>query len=221
MKYLIMTLIFLALAKLLQVTIFDGEKYNSLQKSHDEKFINSDLKQSSKKKVAKTTEKISEPSSKKGSQKKPSKQDSAIGPEGEKALNNLKENYLNPIMENIPVDDLREDVFIRYYRHDKDGIGIYKLEEMGYYIHQKPASETAGLGSNTIYYGDDVPLEDIQIIALTLLKEGIPVKTIKHTKFAWKSSAIEIGTDASINDEPNISVEEILDFNKQYLGGSN
>ena len=75
------------------------------------------------------------------------------------------------------------------------------------------------VGSNIIYYGDDVPLEDIQIVALTLLKEQIPLKMIKHTKFEWKSSAIEIGTDTSIsNDQPNISIKEILDFDKQYLG---
>ena len=132
------------------------------------------------------------------------------------ALQNLVDSYLSPILEQLPPDGLRKDIFIRYYRHNKDGIGVYKLEEMGYYIHQKPATETAGLGSNIIYYGDDVPLEDIQIVALTLLKEGIPLKSIQHTKFEWKSSAIEIGTDINLIDVPDITNQEISDFDKQY-----
>jgi len=217
-KYLIMTVIFLAIVKLLQVTSFDGEKYAALEKKREAKFAKKiSAKGDEGQKPQKLVTKLPANPSKKEEKPAPKKVDT----KEEKALNELKSNYLKPILEKLPPDGLRKDIFIRYYRHNKDGIGVYKLEEMGYYMHQKPATETAGLGSNVIYYGDDVPLEDIQIVALTLLKEGIPLKSIEHTKFEWKSSAIEIGTDISIQEQPSISVSEILDFHKQYLGGSN
>ena len=218
-KYVIMTLVFLGLVKLLQVTSFDGKKYESMTKDREAQYVSKLAKKGDKKaqklgiKKDTTKKKITNTSStNKPVEKSKTKAD--------KALEDLKTTYLKPILKKLPPDGLRKDIFIRYYRHDKDGIGVYKLEEMGYYMHQKQATETAGLGSNVIYYGDDVPLEDIQIVALTLLKEQIPLKKIEHTKFEWKSSAIEIGTDTSIpNDQPNISIEEILDFDKKYLGG--
>lgn len=211
-KYLIMTLIFLAIMKLLQVTSFDGKEYDTYEKKLEKKNI---VKSPPKKSTSPSNKK----SPKKKNSKSPKKKESTAEFAGENILSSLISEYLTPIMKNLPPDGLRKDIFIRYYRHHKDGVSVYKLEEMGYYMHQKPATETAGLGSNTIYYGDDVPLEDIQIVTLTLLREGIPIKTIKHTKFEWKSSAIEIGTDISIpEDQPNISLEEIVDFHKQYLG---
>lgn len=215
-KYLIMTLIFLAIMKLLQVTSFDGKEYDTYEKNLEKKHT---IK-TPPKNLTTTKKGTSQKESTKKKIVKPSKKKVASASfAGDNILGSLIVEYLNPIMEKLPPDGLRKDIFIRYYRHNKDGIGVYKLEEMGYYMHQKPATETAGLGSNTIYYGDDVPLEDIQIVILTLLKEGIPIKTIKHTKFEWKSSAIEIGTDISIpEDQPNISIEEIVDFHKQYLG---
>ena len=213
-KYLIMTIVFLGIIKLLQMTSFDGEKYDAMEKKRVEKYVKKAPEKfnTSKKKVPKK--------SKSNKDVPPGKSVKSTSKE-ESALSDLKVRYLDPILENLPPDGLRKDIFVRYYRHNKDGIGVYKLEEMGYYMHQKPATETAGLGSNIIYYGDDVPLEDIQIVALTLIKEGIPLKSIKHTKFEWKSSAIEIGTDIAIKDQPNLTLSEILDFDKQYLGSSN
>jgi len=208
-KYLIMTVVFLAVLKLLQVTVFDGKKYDAYQKQADKKYA----ERVQKKKSANKVEKAAKLGTKK--EEKPAGKPEAKS-EVDMALQNLVDSYLSPILEQLPPDGLRKDIFIRYYRHNKDGIGVYKLEEMGYYIHQKPATETAGLGSNIIYYGDDVPLEDIQIVALTLLKEGIPLKSIQHTKFEWKSSAIEIGTDINLIDVPDITNQEISDFDKQY-----
>ena len=222
MKYLIMTIVFLGIIKLLQVTSFDGAKHDAMEKKRDGKYVKkaSDKKTSDK---ATASVKLGSAAAKKSATAKKQSKNKATAKkvsEGGIALNDLKKSYLNPILEKLPPDGLRKDIFIRYYRHNEDGIGVYKLEEMGYYMHQKPATETAGLGSNIIYYGDDVPLEDIQLVALTLIEEGIPLKMIKHTKFEWKSSAIEIGTDSSIQDQPNLSLQDILDFDKQYLGSS-
>lgn len=207
-KYLIMTVVFLAMVKLLQVTVFDGKKYDAYQKEEDRKYAERLQKKNSKEKPKPV---------KLGTAKKNDTQNKEnTASEIDLALQNLKETYLSGILENLPSDGLRKDIFIRYYRHNKDGIGVYKLQEIGYYIHQKPATETAGLGSNIIYYGDEVPVEDIQIVALTLVKEGIPLKSIQHTKFEWKSSAIEIGTDIELIDAADITIKEIKEFERQY-----
>ncbi|MEM6642220.1 MAG: hypothetical protein AAF616_04500 [Bacteroidota bacterium] len=210
-KYLILTIVFLGILKLLQVTAFDGKKYESLKKQRENKMLS--------KSMSKTALKKPVPPASMKSEVQAAKSKSSDYSRGKATkLDQLKETYLQPLRDELPPDGLRKDIFIRYYRHDKDGIGVYKLEEMGYYIHQKPATETAGLGSNIIYYGDEVPLQDIQIVALTLLEEGIPLKSIEHTKFEWKSSAIEIGADISLQEKPTVSTQYILDFDKQYLG---
>ena len=210
-KYVILTVVFLAIVKVLQITVFDGEKYDAYHQEEERKYAARQLK---KKNEAKKKEATKLTTSKKSPSKAMSESTSPV----DLALEELQNSYLDPIRKQLPPDGLRKDIFIRYYRHNKDGIGVYKLEEMGYYMHQKPATETAGLGSNVMYYGDDVPLQDIQIVALTLLKEGIPLKSIQHTMFEWKSSAIEIGTDTTLSDEPDISLQEINEFDKQYLG---
>lgn len=208
-KYLIMTIVFLAIIKLLQVTSFDGKKYDARHQEEEKKYAATLEKKKSPKKE-KQPSKLAPDKNISSDTKKVS------GSEVDQMLQNLKESYLQPILDNLPPDGLRKDIFIRYYRHNEDGIGVYKLEEIGYYMHQKPATETAGLGSNIIYYGAEVPLEDIQIVALTLLKEGIPLKSIQHTRFEWKSSAIEIGTDTALIDEPDLSIQDIQNFNIQY-----
>jgi hypothetical protein len=129
-------------------------------------------------------------------------------------LSELKNLYLAPKIANLPPGQLREDVVIRYYRHDQDEDKVYSLKELGYYIHEKEAIETTGLGSNVMYYGDDVKLEDIQIVAYSLLSKGLPIKSIEPTRFAWKSNAIEIGTNPELEDASNLSNEDIRKFKK-------
>lgn len=129
-------------------------------------------------------------------------------------LSELKNLYLAPKIANLPPGHLREDVVIRYYRHDQDEDKVYSLKELGYYIHEKEAIETTGLGSNVMYYGDDVKLEDIQIVAYSLLSKGLPIKSIEPTRFSWKSNAIEIGTNPDLLEAPNLTNEDVRQFKK-------
>ena len=129
-------------------------------------------------------------------------------------LTDLKNRYLAPLIANLPQGQLREDVVIRYYKHDQDGDRVYSLRDLGYYIHEKEASETAGLGSNVMYYGEDVSTEDIQIVAYTLLANGLPLKAIVPTQFSWKSNSIEIGTDTLLINSVNLSESVIQEFSK-------
>ena len=129
-------------------------------------------------------------------------------------LDELKNIYLAPKIANLPPGQLREDVVIRYYRHDQDGDKVYSLKELGYYIHEKEATETEGLGSNVMYYGANVAVEDIQIVAYMLLSSGLPLKSIEPSSYSWKANAIEIGTDPDILDDDNLTESDIRRFSK-------
>ncbi|GAB4232923.1 MAG: hypothetical protein Tsb0034_05920 [Ekhidna sp.] len=227
-KYAIMALIFVGLAKLIQVTAFDADKYNKNKKTSF----------SSVKVQAPEKLKPKEQPKKKREVEKQAESDSAFlevsadtintqpvastsdvttasKPTNEgRSLNALKNNYLAPIVAKLPAGQLREDVVVRYYRHDLDEGKVYTLRDMGYYIHEKEATETAGLGSNIIYYGKDVNVEDIQIVAYTLLEQGLPLKSISPTRFEWKSNAIEIGTDTLLLESPTLTKEAVRQFKK-------
>lgn len=129
-------------------------------------------------------------------------------------LDDLIKNYLSIKNAGLEEGRSREDVVIRYYRHDKDGDKVDKLRTLRYYIHEKQATETRGLGSNMIYYGKNVAIEDIQVVAFTLLKSGIPLKSIAPTSYEWKANAIEIGTDSDLLEAKNLTEQDIKDFKK-------
>ncbi|MEO1253741.1 MAG: hypothetical protein AAFY41_02475, partial [Bacteroidota bacterium] len=123
-------------------------------------------------------------------------------------------DYLKSIINSLPSGQLREDVVIRYYRHEKDGNKVDALKDLGYYIHEKKATETAGLGSNVLIYGENVTTEDIKIVAYTLIDQGLPLKAIYHTQFEWKSTSLEIGTDTLLTEDSILSPQDISNFKK-------
>lgn len=230
LKYAIMALIFVSIIKIMQVSLFDADKYNKNKKTSFSKEVetvastpkNSKTKQpisenNEATKSVKEAEPVlerSETDSAKSNNKPIIKKDQPAVPIRNASLSDLKNNYLAPIVSKLPPGQLREDVVIRYYRHDKDEEKVYSLRNLGYYIHEKEATETAGLGSNVIYYGEDVNIKDIQIVALTLLEKGIPLKSIQRSRYDWKSNSIEIGTDPLLSDKSAITLDYIYNFTK-------
>lgn len=146
--------------------------------------------------------------------------------ESEKALETVEisaQQIMDQLIESYKTDKLakiskpRKDIVIRYYRHKPDGKSAYELEKLGYYIHERPVDQKfEKYQSNAIFYGDSVQLQDIQIVAYTLLKEGLPIKEIKPSKFgdSWKSKSIEIGTDTTLFTQPTLKIEAIQKFNR-------
>lgn len=111
----------------------------------------------------------------------------------------------------------RTDVVIRYYQKEKDGDRIFRLRALGFYIHERPTSERFDqYASNAIYYGDKVSIEDIKMVAYTLMRQGVEIKTIEPSQFYsdWKAHSIEIGTDDTMQDAPSLTLGDIrrLDF---------
>ncbi len=106
----------------------------------------------------------------------------------------------------------RTDVVIRYYQKEKDGDKIFRLRALGFYIHERPTSEKFDqYASNAIYYGDKVSLEDIKMVAYTLMRQGVDIKTIEPSQFFsdWKAHSIEIGADDTMQDAPSLTLGDI------------
>ncbi len=131
---------------------------------------------------------------------------------GEAYFQDLKNSYLSPIIASLPEGRSRDDVVIRYYKHENDGNRAYALKSLGYYLHEREAEDNQRLASNSLYYGSEVDLRDIQIVAYTLLKEGMPLKAIKKSAFDWKFNSIEIGADSLVENNSILSVADIQAF---------
>lgn len=130
-------------------------------------------------------------------------------------FNQLIADYQDDILNKIPETENRTDIVLRYYPHEADNGKVELLSKYKFYIHERPVIEAyKNLPSNSIYFGDQVRTEDIQLIAYILVKEGLPIKQIIPSKFhdGWKSNAIEIGTDLQVDDLPILSPEKIMAF---------
>ncbi|MEM7298703.1 MAG: hypothetical protein AAF391_10615 [Bacteroidota bacterium] len=126
----------------------------------------------------------------------------------------LKNSYLSPIIAKLPEGRSREDVVVRYYKHNMDNKRVYALRSLGYYLHEKEPEDSEDLESNVLYYGKDVDVRDVQLVAYTLLKNGVPLRSIKQSQFDWKSSALEIGTDSLLQENPLLTVSSIRSFER-------
>lgn len=239
--YAILAIVFIGIIKLLQVTAFDSEQYAknkelSFSQSSEKKEVPYKKEKKTESKPVKEKQKPTETGvntpqetqqqteevdsfksetatneSEATRENKAEERTEAVSYQG---FEDLKQLYLAPIISDLPSGQLREDVVIRYYKHEQDNDKVYSLRKLGYYIHEKEALETAGLGSNVMYYGSDVNVEDIQIVAYELLKSGLPLKSIQPTQFSWKSNSIEIGTDTLLIDNTNLTESAILNFEK-------
>lgn len=111
----------------------------------------------------------------------------------------------------------RTDVIIRYYPHLSDGELVYELSELGFYLHERPTdSSQLMMPTNSVFYGDNVPLEDIQLVTFELLSKGLEIKQISMSRFHdnWKANSIEIGTDVSVKDLPVLTLQDVQAFRK-------
>ncbi len=125
--------------------------------------------------------------------------------------------YKMDVLSKLAPGEKRMDVVVRYYPHAPDGDAVYRLEELGYYLHERPTDPgTTSTPSNSLFYGDDVPVEDVQLVAITLLDAGIPLRQIVPSKFHadWKAGALEIGADQTVASLPILTKTTIRNFRK-------
>lgn len=124
----------------------------------------------------------------------------------------LEKDYSEKLRKELPAGKSRTDITIRYYKHAPDGKSAYALQKLGYYIHERPVDPSyEKFQSNAIYYGDSVGLMDVQMVAYTLLKQGLPLKVITKSRFGdnWKARSIEVGADSTVLSNRTLTLEDI------------
>lgn len=107
----------------------------------------------------------------------------------------------------------RNDVVVRYYKHEQDGEKAEVLVDYGFYLHKRPVEESKfkSLKTNVIYFGQDFPKSDLELITYLLVKSGLEIKEVKPFKDydGWKHNAIEIGCDPKLSKKSTISDDQI------------
>jgi hypothetical protein len=129
-------------------------------------------------------------------------------------LNGLIQEYRQTVLSKRKY---RNDVVVRYYRHEPDGDQIKVLSEFGFYIHERPIPDEnrfKKFGSNVIYYGHDFPESDLKFIAALLISRGMEIKNIQPFKDfdGWKHKSIEIGANSKLDKKKPLSLEDIQAF---------
>lgn len=68
------------------------------------------------------------------------------------------------------------------------------------------------VGTNAIFFGDKVPIEDVKLVALTLIRAGVEIKYIRPFKNSTgRSLLIQVGAGTAYVSKPPLSVEAITD----------
>ncbi|MFZ9045256.1 MAG: hypothetical protein ACO2ZZ_05280 [Cyclobacteriaceae bacterium] len=131
----------------------------------------------------------------------------------------LIENYRKTTLAEVPDTENRTDLVVRYYPHDSDEGKVKILSNYGFYLHERAVdNDNAEYRSNSIFYGDNIKSEDIQLIAYLLLQNNVAIKQIVPSKFhdGWKANSIEIGADVNIVDQPALTLVEVQSFSNPY-----
>jgi hypothetical protein len=111
----------------------------------------------------------------------------------------------------------RRGVTIRYYRGEFDDERVKQaLENLGFTVQQEIVPSTRrGTQTNAVWYGTDVPPEDVQVVALALIRAGVALQLVKpFVDQPRKRSQIEIGNKElasnallTVQDIDRLSVE--------------
>ena len=127
----------------------------------------------------------------------------------------LLDNYKNGKINKLGPNELRSDVLIQYYNRKENTKQSTTLTQLGFKIHNKYTNNSKEV-ANILRFGEDVVLEDIQLVAYILLKQGVPLKQIVPSSYQsdWKPYAIEIGVDPLIDERPVLTYRKIRNFER-------
>ena len=73
----------------------------------------------------------------------------------------------------------------------------------------KPSQQSPAEYTNSIWFGDDVSIEDVKLVASQLVKAGVPIQAIRPFSGNSKASVIEVAADREIGQVPKKTLEQI------------
>jgi len=110
----------------------------------------------------------------------------------------------------------KNNVTVRYYKKtiDEKRVAV-ELEALGYkFVERSPSEYMSKKKTNAIWFGSGVQIEDTKIIALSLIRAGIPIKGIRPyrnslTNPDYKRNIIEVGASTDLEDKPLLTVVNV------------
>lgn len=106
----------------------------------------------------------------------------------------------------------RKVVTVQYFPKDVDGEKVESaLLELGFTLDKKRAP-VPGIPTNSIWYGTRVSIEDVKLVALTLIRAGVQIKAIRpFADYSPRKNAalIQVGADVAVINNAPLSVEGI------------
>jgi hypothetical protein len=102
---------------------------------------------------------------------------------------------------------------VQYFPKDFDGKVVEQALKAGGFEFIPGRSRNA-LATNAMWVGDAVTLDNIKFVALTLVRAGVQLRSIRRFREGGgkKANLIEIGADPAFVNEPVLSVEQILNL---------
>ena len=146
---------------------------------------------------------------------RPKQQEILMTPADSIFFDYLLDNYKNSIINKLRPNQLRSDVLIQYYNRKDDTKQPMTLTQLGFEIHNKYTNNSKEI-ANVLRFGEDVTLEDIQMVAYVLINQGIPLRQIVPSSYHsdWKPYAIEIGVDALFEKLPVLTFRKVRNFER-------
>jgi hypothetical protein len=110
-----------------------------------------------------------------------------------------------------------KDIEVYYYNKTIDEKKIVVgLEALGYQFQTAPPSRYMDKKqTNSIWFGSDVPIKDVKVVALALIRAGIQIRAIRpyqrsSTDPDYKSNRIEVGASVDVERRPPLTVDEVV-----------
>jgi hypothetical protein len=106
----------------------------------------------------------------------------------------------------------RQRITVQYFPKNVDPIVIKNtLSSLGFSFTEGIPQQRGA--TNAIWFGKDVPISDVKLVALTLVRAGVNLKTIrpfrKNHPALDRNLLIQVGTDEEYNGMPSMSIAEI------------
>jgi len=105
----------------------------------------------------------------------------------------------------------RRAITVQYFPKDVDReIVEGALREVGFRLISG-RTQVADVPTNSIWFGVSVGIEDVKLVAYTLIRAGVKIKAIRpfRNPTGARASLIQVGADALLIDAPALTVAEI------------
>ena len=128
-----------------------------------------------------------------------------------KEANSLVQAAVNTSTASIKSE--RQRITVQYFPKNVDpDVIVNTLSALGFtFMTGVPQQQGA---TNAIWFGTDVPLSDIKLVALTLVRAGVDLKTIKPFRKSHpvndRNLLIQVGTDGDYSGSPSLSINQIM-----------